>query len=577
MYAQGLSGLIFENITSLDFNGKSFSVLVQSDKAIYKPSDTIRFRVLILDANTRPYSFQGPLNVYMVDGKGNRVKQWLGASTVKGVFSSELQLSDAPVLGDWKIQIEVEGKTETKTVEVAEYVLPKFEVTVDAPPHAVFKDGKVTATIRTKYTYGKPVKGEATISAFPTLYIGSVQPFIADSISRKVVPIDGKVTVEFDIKEDLKLLEEYERDVFFDVIVEEALTGRKQNGTGKTTLHKQRHKIDFIKDVDQFKPGLPFNAYVKVSYHDGSPVQDAKNPVIVSTSFWYNDEKKTNQSLTLDENGMAQVDIDIPTNASSLSVSASYLGVESWIGYVSKASSESDSFLVAQLQTKQPQINKDVYVNVQTTESIKEFSYQVLGRGDIITSGTVQVEKKANAIKKAQIFKFLATFAMVPSAQLVVFYVRPDGEMVSDHITIEFGAELQNFIKIGLSTEQAKPGDDIEITVDANPNSYIGLLGVDQSVLLLKSGNDLSKDQVFQDLKEYDSGPSRYRPFRFRRSILYPWQRDRFEHFDDAGLVILTNARGTKQRKYPSSLFLQLLNFQDSAKPCRRPLLFKTL
>lgn len=481
--AEGLSGLIFHNTTDLDFNSKSFSVLVQTDKAIYKPGDTIRFRVLVLDANTKPYAFNGPLNVFLIDGKSNRVKQWLDVKTTKGVFSSELQLSDAPVLGDWKFEVELQGEKQTKTVEVAEYVLPKYEVTIDTPPHGVFKDGKVKATVRSKYTYGKPVKGEATISAYPTLYIGSVQPFIQDAIARKVVPIDGKATVEFDIKEELKLEQEYERDVIIEAIVEEELTGRRQNGTAKTTLHKQRHKIDFIKETEEYKPGLPFNAWVKVSFHDGSPVQDTSNPVTVTSSFYWREGSEHNQTVTLDGNGMARINIIVPEGSDTLSLRASYLGVESYMGYVKRAKSDSNSYLRAKLLSEQAEINTDVNVEVVTTENIKEFFYQVLGRGDIIVSGAVQVP---NA--KRQTFKFLATFAMVPKAQLVVFYIRPDGELVSDRIDIEFSSELANYVKLDVSKGQARPGDEVQITVHTKPNSYVGLLGVDQSVLLLKKG-----------------------------------------------------------------------------------------
>lgn len=35
---------------------------------------------------------------------------------------------------------------------------------------------------------------------------------------------------------------------------------------------------------------------------------------------------------------------------------------------------------------------------------------------------------------------------MVPKANLIVYYIREDGEIVSDQITIEFGDELQNFV-----------------------------------------------------------------------------------------------------------------------------------
>ncbi|XP_063696587.1 CD109 antigen-like isoform X3 [Culicoides brevitarsis] len=544
--AEGLSGLVFQNSTDLDFNAKSFSVLVQTDKAIYKPGDLIRFRTLVLDANTKPYAFNGPMNVFMIDGSGNRVKQWLDVKTTKGVYSGEFQLSAVTVLGDWKIEVEVDGEKESKTVEVAEYVLPKFEVTVDTPPHAVFKDGKIRVTIRSKYTYGKPVKGEATISAFPTLYIGSVQPFIQDAIARKVVPIDGKTVVEFDIKEELKVDSdnEYERDVIIEAIVEEELTGRRQNGTGKATLHKSRHKIDFVKDTDEYRPGLPFTTYVKVNFHDGAPVQDTSNPVNVSIQYFWRDNSSQEKLVTLDGNGMARIDLVVPKDADTLSVSATYLGVTSYMGYVKQAKSESGSYLSAKLLTETPQINSDVNVEVQTTEVIRECFYQVLGRGDIIASGAVTVPNAKTAT-----FKFLATFAMVPKAQLVVYYIRPeDGEMVSDRVEIVFSSDLANFVRLDVSKAETRPGDEVQITVSTKPNSFVGLLGVDQSVLLLKKGNDLSKDAVFDELSKYDSNNNRWGgPWgRFKRDILYPWERERYEHFESAGMVILTNTKGEK-------------------------------
>lgn len=58
-------------------------------------------------------------------------------------------------------------------------------------------------------------------------------------------------------------------------------------------------------------------------------------------------------------------------------------------------------------------------------------------------------------------------------------------------------------VQLDLSTMQASPGQDIDITISSKPNSYIGLLGVDQSVLLLRKGNDLEESQVFNELGEY--------------------------------------------------------------------------
>jgi CD109 antigen len=93
-------------------------------------------------------------------------------------------------------------------------------------------------------------------------------------------------------------------------------------------------------------------------------------------------------------------------------------------------------------------INQDVSIDVIATEEMDQLTYQVLGRGDVIISRTVQVPNSRNFN-----FRFLASFAMVPKANLIVYYIRPDGEIISDKIKIEFGDELQNFVSFLSSLE----------------------------------------------------------------------------------------------------------------------------
>lgn len=72
---------------------------------------------------------------------------------------------------------------------------------------------------------------------------------------------------------------------------------------------------------------------------------------------------------------------------------------------------------------------------------MSQITYQVLGRGDVIVSKSLPVygSNKYN-------FRFLGSFAMVPKATLVVYYIREDGEIISDHVKIELGDELNNFV-----------------------------------------------------------------------------------------------------------------------------------
>lgn len=317
---KSLTGDSFERSVDLDLNTKKHSVFVQTDKSIYKPGDKVQFRVLVLDSNTKPFP-ASDVKVHITDGGQNRVKQYADVKLVKGVYQNELQLSDSPVMGNWQIHVKLDGADETtKEFEVAEYVLPKYEVIVDSTPHVTFKDGKIRATVRAKYTYGKPVKGQATISAYPVLWLGGVQPFIQDNIVRKVVQVDGKGSAEFDIREELKIEGDYERYINIEAIFEEELTGRRQNGSTQITIHKFKYDMELVKESDNFKPGLPYNLFVKVKYHDGSPLIDKVNPVKLFTSYTWSDENATSTDYFLDEHGMANVKILIPVNTSSLSI-----------------------------------------------------------------------------------------------------------------------------------------------------------------------------------------------------------------------------------------------------------------
>lgn len=84
------------------------------------------------------------------DGDGNRVKQWNRPSITHGILIGELELSQSPVLGNWKIIANVGDQTFEKEFEVAEYVLPNFEVTIDSPKHVQFKESKITATVHAR-------------------------------------------------------------------------------------------------------------------------------------------------------------------------------------------------------------------------------------------------------------------------------------------------------------------------------------------------------------------------------------------------------------------------------------------
>lgn len=72
----------------------------------------------------------------------------------------------------------------------------------------------------------------------------------------------------------------------------------------------------------------------------------------------------------------------------------------------------------------------------------------------------------------------------------------------------------------------------MEIAVTTRPNSFVGLLGVDQSVLLLKKGNDIEAPTVFDELLKYGSVGKNYTNFH-----------SGYQDFREANAIVITNAK----------------------------------
>ncbi|XP_073987023.1 CD109 antigen-like isoform X2 [Rhodnius prolixus] len=541
---KGEGGLSFSNTTKLIYSEKSYSVFIQTDKAVYKPGHMVLFRVLVLSAHLKPVETR-TIDVHITDGKNNRIKQWINAEPNRGVFSGELELSKNPILGDWKIVATVGGQIYAKVFSVAEYVLPKFEVTVNIPKHITFKDSKFGATVRAKYTYGRPVKGEATISVAPSYVSDILQPIFMQPVI-KTIPIDGKAVVEFDIVKEIKLNQDFERLIVFDVTVKEELTGRKQNTTAEMWVHKHKYKMDLIKTSQYFKPGLKFTAYIKLAHYDGTPVSDQTNPLKVKSGYSYESSEYIESHYKIPPTGVVELTFYPPKNISVLGIEAEYLDIKEWFSTVNAAVSPSDTFIQAIIKTKKPKVNNDVVLVVNSTEPLRYVTYLVLGRGDVVTANSVRVPEGAKTVE----WRFLATYNMAPIAHIIIQYVKADGEVIADSLDIQLEGTLQNYVRLDSTLEESEPGGNIQLNIETKPNSYVGVLGIDQSVQLLKTGNDIDEEEVVRELSSYETSDfGIFRPFKKvlddlgqRRSVYWsPGSFTADEVFSGSGAVILTN------------------------------------
>ncbi|KAJ8921010.1 hypothetical protein NQ315_015806 [Exocentrus adspersus] len=573
LLVQGTGGLDFVTEFPLEFVDKTYSVFVQTDRQVYQPGSKILFRAIVLNSQLKPAAEvrNELLHIFITDGQGNRVKEWKGVEAVRGVFTGDVKLSSSPVLGNWNISVTIHGQTYNKTIEVAEYVLPKFIIDIQTAKHITFKENKITVDIEAKYAYGEKVKGNLTVTVFPTIFSGVLQP-IFQTPYRKVLEIDGSVTVEFDIDQDLGLNDEYERVVVVDAVIQEMPTGRSQNNSVEVHIHKYDYRMELIKTANYFKPGLKYTAYVKVSKHDGTPLKSESTEITVRHGYSRVDEVYETTKHKLDQNGLVKLEYITPvevTNATALRIEASLGDLKERMPPIPAAVSYSKNYLQVSLETDRPIINLDVEVAVNCTEPLRYINYVLMGRGDVLITNTFQVDNK-----KEFKFHFTATHAMVPVCHLIVYYVRPDGEMVGDALDIEVDGLLQNFVDIQINTLESEPDMDVEFTIRAQQNSYIGLLVVDENVGLLREGYDLSMRGVADELKKYDGAiGTPYPQFNKNAKQQFEWKpgaSNPHSAIYESGADLLTNTHINRHKPTLEDIYLRPVFYGSSTvKPDR--------
>ncbi|XP_048243516.1 CD109 antigen-like isoform X7 [Haliotis rufescens] len=567
----GSGGLTFSNETTLTYNHKSMSIFIQTDKAMYKPGQTVHFRAFAMFPDMKLYT--GDMNIDIFDPNSNKIKQWVAVKDASGVNTNYLPTSSQPVLGDWKIKVTAGAVTEEKVFTIAEYVLPKFEVTVELPSYGLVSDDHITATVKAKYTYGKPVKGTINLEAKLERYYRPWNYHGAEPMITKTMAIDGESKVTLSLADMKKVFPNGLNNQKIEVTanVTEGLTGIILNGSSTVKIYQYATKLSFApSDPKTFKPGLKYIAYLQVQQQDGRPVQTSTQRVTVSTrvtsqikqtttpAFYYPRTTSytiPDQTFSVPDTGLVPIEVHIPANASSVSLTVKY-GKVSSSKSIEKSYSPSDNYIQLLLKSQQLSAGSNVNFDVKVTESISELFYQVMSRGSIVATGYID---KANLAS----FSIPVTSKMAPNARIIVYYVRKDGEIVTDSVSFDVDGAFENKVSISMDKTTAQPGDSVNVQVTADPQSLVNLLAVDQSVLLLKSGNDITQSEVISELKSYDTiksvggggfgGPIPLGAVARRKRMVLPWGgwwgfptyyggSDANQIFQNSGVAVMTDA-----------------------------------
>uniref|UniRef100_A0A3Q2ZE26 Macroglobulin domain-containing protein n=1 Tax=Kryptolebias marmoratus TaxID=37003 RepID=A0A3Q2ZE26_KRYMA len=289
-------GCIFHNYTTITVESKGTAVFVQTDKPIYKPKH------------------KGSLIVQLVDPRGSRMIQWKDLKSVCcGVVNMSFPLSDQPLFGEWFIFVDVQGHTYNKSFEVQKYVMPRFELVIDPPCYIRDLNSCEQATVRARYTFGKPVTGKLTVN-MTVNGVGYYRHEMGHPVI-KSMEIKGSANFSLCVKDmmPLDVADHFRGTVSVWASVTSIDGSRQTTFDDSTPVHKQLIDIKYSKDTrKQFKPGLPYKGKIEVTFPDGSPADGVR--VRVKAELTPKDNVYTSELISKD--GQATFVIpSIPTAA----------------------------------------------------------------------------------------------------------------------------------------------------------------------------------------------------------------------------------------------------------------------
>ncbi|NWU94942.1 CD109 protein, partial [Upupa epops] len=533
---------IFSNRTSLTYLSKSISVFIQTDKSMYKPGQAVKFRVVTVYPDLKAY--KAPLNVFIRDPQKTLIQQWLMEEGDLGIVSKEFQLSVNPPLGDWSIEVEVNGQVHYQRFNVMEYVLPTFDVTIKTPLYYSLREEDVSGVVTAKYTYGKPVKGTVTVTCLSVSYWTNKRNITTTmEINGSVNVTCNRLTLQ-NLNADQSWHqndEDHAEPIEIIVVVTELLTGISQNSSSTIFPQQSDYFIEFLDYSRVIKPSLNFTAALKVT-HSGSnqlTAEERQNLVTITaqqsnmsfhhSSLSHLENEATEEgnltvhvwNYTVPQNGIIDIEFPILADTKTLTVQAEFLSSKTDIGVYKVFTSPSQTYLQIKTKSQDIKAGKPFELSIASNKPVRKFHYLVLSKEQIVDFST----------KAAKKFTLTPQNSWAPSACILVFYIDELGAVVNDALTVPIQPVLDDKIKISWSKDNVKPSDKVSLKITTTePGSLIGLVAVDKSTKILGESSDITAHSVFHELNLYST------------EEYFPLVRSSFGVFQKCNLWVSTDA-----------------------------------
>jgi CD109 antigen len=527
-YEIQVKGNGFQDKTAVSVEN-GFLVFVETDKPIYKPGQTMHLRVLTLDPELKPVDES--VTVEVLDAKGIKIFRRIVQTDDFGMAGLDLPISEEPNLGVWKINVITAKAKNQLDVRVEEYVLPKYEVKVDLPKEWFLVSESIKGKISGEYTFGKPVKGNLKIEALK--YVGQWQTYATFS-----KPIDGSIDFEIPPAGYVAGVPQAggQGNVQLNITVEEKSTGYVEKTSRLLTVAQSPVVLQLIPSGSIFKPGLPFNVMVVTQTPDNQLV-DGKVTVTATFANGKAEDIGTVKKELKTVKGKAVLELSPPDEAVAVTLEANSGDAYTSLALQSAYSPSGNFIHIEQTSEGTPQVGQKIAFKVYSTSQAVNFYYEILSRGKVVFSDYTRDRE----------ISFSTTPLMAPTSKLLVYQILPNSEVAADYLPFNVAASYPQKVTAEFSQEEAKPGDELQISIKTEGMAKVGIAAVDKSVFILAE-NRMNLQQVFDELERLYMEPQG----ELHEVSFYPTMTSvgAEDVFKDAGVAVMSNKKIPQSKEY---------------------------
>ncbi|XP_070504782.1 uncharacterized protein [Chironomus tepperi] len=495
------SGIPVEQCTTrtfkVDAEKRNFYTFVQMDKPIYKPGDEVKFRVLVIDRNLKPYHMNN-IHINITDPLDRPMKELKDLDdSFLGVFSSRFKISSKTSLGDWKIRVIVDKMHQfeyAKVFPVQEYVMPQFDISmsIEAKHMLVTKDLKLS--FHAQYIFGESVRGDAVLTI--------LDPKSGkEYLKKQFQNIQGVQKLSYSIKNELKVTTTSILPLEAFVTFSEPESSYSVNRSIQFFIHgSSKSKIEPLHDT-HFVAGLPFNIKVAVFAWNGDVLESND---IVDIKFTYvleNNEKKIFPGSVGIVDGYATHFSIAPKNAVALNIQVKFQDISYNKKIEKKEAGIGQNGMTVFYLPKKPKLGDEVEVTVESVTKLGKIVVIIMSRYGISETKHFDCELKMNCKFPVKITKDI-----IPQSNIRVYYVQETRTIIYGETVLVTDEIGDNFLNVALPSTTVKTGDQIKMKFETKYNSKIYLLAFDKALLSLRTGNDIQKSDIVNSVADYQNG-----------------------------------------------------------------------